>query len=384
MKTLTIRIFPTEEQEKLIWRHIGACRFIWNWSLEKQIEEYNLNKHRIGHTKICKELTRLKLTKEFNWLNEISITSLQQSLRELDRAYNDCFVNGKGFPKFKRKKDIKKSYPVESRKFYFDGEYVQIIKLGRVKFRSSYKFNLPNGNHAYRFRNARIHYKNNKWLLTFVVGDDICDTQANISRLNDYSVGIDLGVKDLCNIAVGDKNIVVPNVNKTKRVRNLDSKLKHLHKVQSRKYNKNGRTFEKTNNIIKVENEIRKVYYHLKKIRKNYTHQMTTMIANLYPKSIVMEDLNVMGLIKNKHLSKYIQEQYFYEFKRQMEYKAKDRGIEFILADRFYPSSKTCSCCGNIKKDLRLSDRTYICEKCGLTIDRDYNAAINLMRYSKH
>lgn len=188
----------------------------------------------------------------------------------------------------------------------------------------------------------------------------------------------------MCNIAVGNDNIVVPNINKTKRVRNLESRLRHLHKVQSRKYKKNGGTLKKTNNIIKVEDEIRKVSYHLKKIRKNYTHQTITMIANLYPKSIVMEDLNVIGLIKNKHLSKYIQEQYFYEFKRQMEYKSKDRNIEFVLADRFYPSSKTCSCCGNVKKDLKLSDRTYTCSKCGLVINRDYNAAINLMKYSKH
>lgn len=384
MKTLIIRIFPTEEQERIIWKHIGACRFIWNWSLENQIKEYNLTKHRIGHTKICKELTKLKSLEEFNWLNDISITSLQQSLRELDRAYNDYFINGRGFPKFKRKKDIKKSYPVESRKFYFDGEFVQIAKLGRVKFRSSYKFNMPDGNHVYRFHNVRIHYKNHKWLLTFVVGDDICDNQANKKELNKYSVGVDLGIKVLCSIAVDDKNIVVPNINKSYRVRKLESKLRHLKRVQSRKYNQNGRTFEKTNNIIKVENEIRKVYYHLKKIRKNYIHQTTTMITNLYPKSITMEDLNVIGLIKNRHLSKSIQNQYFYEFKRQIEYKSKDRGIEFILADRFYPSSKTCSCCGNIKKDLKLSDRTYRCSECGLIIDRDYNAAINLMRYSKH
>lgn len=243
---------------------------------------------------------------------------------------------------------------------------------------------MPDGNHVYRFHNVRIHYKNHKWLLTFVVGDDICDNQANKKELNKYSVGVDLGIKVLCSIAVDDKNIVVPNINKSYRVRKLESKLRHLKRVQSRKYNQNGRTFEKTNNIIKVENEIRKVYYHLKKIRKNYIHQTTTMITNLYPKSITMEDLNVIGLIKNRHLSKSIQNQYFYEFKRQIEYKSKDRGIEFILADRFYPSSKTCSCCGNIKKDLKLSDRTYRCSECGLIIDRDYNAAINLMRYSKH
>lgn len=384
MKTLTVRIFPTEEQEKIIWRHIGACRFIWNWSLENQIKEYRLTRHRIGYTKICKELTKLKATEEFNWLNEISITSLQQTLRELDRAYNDYFTNDKGFPKFKRKKNIKKSYPVESRKFYFDGEYIQIAKLGRVKFYSSYKFNIPNGNHMCRFYNARIHYRNNKWILTFAVDDNICDTQAKKQKLHEYSVGIDLGIKVLCSVAVDDKNITIPNINKSHKVKLLENKLKHLKKVQSRKYNQNGRTFEKTNNIIRVENQIRKIYYHLKNIRKDYIHQTTTLITNLYPKSIIMEDLNVAGLIKNKHLTKSIQDQCFYEFKRQIEYKSKDRGVEFILADRFYPSSKTCSNCGNIKKDLKLSDRTYICSECGLVIDRDYNAAINLMRYSKH
>ncbi len=381
MKNLTIRIYPNQEQEKLLWRHIGACRFIWNWGLETQINEYDETQHRIGATKMCKKLTNLKKQEDFQWLNDISITSLQQTIRELDRAFNDWFlVKDKGKPKFKKKKYGRQSYPVESRKFYFIDDTVQIAKLGKVKFRSSYEF--PQGNRAYRFRNVRIRWENKKWLLSLCVDDDLCDNQAKIKPLNNYNMGIDLGVKILCSVAVGDKHIEVPNINKSKRVKNLESKLRHLHRNQTRKYRTNG-NFDKTKNIIKIEDEIRKVYFRLRKIRKNYTHQTTTYLVNLYPQRIVMEDLNVIGLIKNRHLSKHIQNQYFYEFRRQMEYKCADRGIEFILADRFYPSSKTCSCCGAIKTNLKLSDRTYVCSECGLVIDRDYNAAINLMNYSK-
>ena len=151
----------------------------------------------------------------------------------------------------------------------------------------------------------------------------------------------------------------------------------------SRKYeaNREGDKFVKTNNIIKLEKQIKLLHRKLSNIRNNHIHQATNKIIKLKPFRVVMEDLNIKGMMKNKCLSKAIQEQCFYEFIRQMKYKCEWNGIEFIQVDRFYPSSKTCSCCGNIKKDLKLSDRTYICDKCGLIIDRDLNASINLGNY---
>jgi putative transposase len=152
-----------------------------------------------------------------------------------------------------------------------------------------------------------------------------------------------------------------------------------LQRNVARKYNTNG-NYEKTKNILKAEKQIKELYYHISCIRKNYLHQTTHKLITLLPKRVVMEDLNVIGMMKNKCLSRAIGEQCFSEFIRQMKYKCEWNGIEFIQASRFFPSSKTCSCCGQIKRDLRLEDRVYKCD-CGNVIDRDYNAAINLMRY---
>ena len=152
-------------------------------------------------------------------------------------------------------------------------------------------------------------------------------------------------------------------------------------------YKTYGKVYEdkwhKSNNILKTEEQIRKIHNKLSNIRKNYIHQTTHEIIEIKPKKIVMENLNVSGMMKNKHLSKAIQEQCFYEFIRQVKYKCEWNGIEFEQADRFYPSSKTCSCCGHVKKNLKLKDRIYVCDKCGTIIDRDVNAAINLMNYPK-
>jgi putative transposase len=145
--------------------------------------------------------------------------------------------------------------------------------------------------------------------------------------------------------------------------------------------NKQGEKFIKTNNIVKLEKEIKLIHRKLSNIRNNHIHQATNKITKLYPYRVVMENINIKGMMKNKHLSKAIGQQGFYEFIRQMKYKCEFNGIEFIQADRFYPSSKTCSNCGSIKKDLRLSDRVFQCEECGFAIDRDKNASINLGNY---
>ena len=159
--------------------------------------------------------------------------------------------------------------------------------------------------------------------------------------------------------------------------------MKHQQRAISRKYeaNRTGNKYYKTRNIERAEANLRKIYARINNIRSNYIHQCTHLLVAMLPYRVVMENLNVSGMMKNRHLSKVIQEQGFYEFTRQMKYKCEWMGIEFVQVDRFYPSSKTCSCCGNPKKDLKLKDRAYMCENCGFIIDRDYNAAINLMRY---
>ena len=195
-------------------------------------------------------------------------------------------------------------------------------------------------------------------------------------------IGIDLGIKSL---AVCSDGKIYPNINRTETVRKLKKRQRRLQRSISRKYlkNKKGESYCKTRNIIKSENLLRKIYHRLTGIRQNYRHQITSEIIGRKPSLIVLEDLNVRGMMSNRHLSKAVQEQGFSEFRRQIEYKASWSGIKVVIVDRFYPSSKKCIACGHVKKNLRLSERVYHCEECGNEIDRDLQAAINLRRYGE-
>ena len=225
-----------------------------------------------------------------------------------------------------------------------------------------------------KYSNPRISYDNKYWYISVGV-----EQEEMKEDLTDLSFGVDLGLKDL---AICSNGTVYKNINKTYAVRKKEKRLKKLQRQVSRKYeqNKKGKEYVKTRNIIKLENQIQQVHRRLANIRNNYLHQTTTSIVKTKPYRVVIEDLNVKGMMKNKHLSDAIRKQGFYEFRRQLEYKCKFRGIEFVVADRFYPSSKTCSQCGEINKELKLKDRVYSCS-CGLSIDRDLNASINLSRY---
>lgn len=376
IKSFKIRIYPTKAQEELIWKHIGSCRYIWNWMLAKQEELYAAGEKHLSDFDMIRLITPLKNDGEHEWLYEVSNASLQIVCRDLQKAYKCFFKKLSGFPKFKSRKRSKLSYPVCANRFYFvDNNMVQIQKLGKVRYKTD--FNLPLDK-EHKFSNPRITNRNGKWLLSFGME---CENQT--PKLTDMSMGIDLGIKDLA-IAECNGQIVFHNINKSKKMKELCKKQKHLQRSISRKYeaNKQCKKYIKTKNIERLENKLRKLYCHISNIRQNYIHQCTHALVSLLPSRVVMEDLNITGMIKNRHLARAIQEQCLYEFIRQMRYKCEWNGIEFIQANRFYPSSKTCSCCGNVKRDLKLSDRTYKCDICGLTIDRDYNAAINLSKYA--
>ena len=207
-------------------------------------------------------------------------------------------------------------------------------------------------------------------------------TDDNLDIPTKEGIGIDLGLKDL---AVCSDGNTYKNINKTNKVKKLEIKKRRLQRFISRKYdmNKEGVRYKKTSNIIKREKELLKVIKRLMNIRRNHLHQITSEILKRKPSFICIEDLNVSDMMKNKHLSKAIQQQGFYEFRRQIEYKSAWNNIPVIIADRFFPSSKLCSCCGMIKKDLKLSDRIYKCD-CGNIIDRDYQASLNLKQYGEN
>lgn len=377
IKGFKIRIYPTKEQEKLIWQHIGSCRYIWNYMLDLQIERHKNGEPYLSGYDMVNLLTSLKKDGEHNWLKDVSNDSLAKMCLTLAKDYNSFFKKRTGSPRFKSRKRSKLSFPVRCDRFYFDGETVQIQKIGRVKYKSDFSF--PYGNKQ-KFTNVHVSIVNGKYMLSFGME---CENQA--PRLTDSKVGIDLGIKDLAVVACDDNQLVFHNINKSKRVRDLNCKLKHTQRSIARKYEASKRrtgVYEKTKNIEREEDKLRKICARLTNIRHNYLHQTTNTIVSMLPQRVTMENLNVRGMMKNKHLSRAIAEQGFYEFIRQMKYKCEWNGIEFVQADRFFPSSKTCSCCGAIKRDLKLKDRTFVCPECGFIIDRDYNAAINLMRYA--
>ena len=372
IKSIKIRLSPTKEQEELMFQSVGIARFAYNWGLSKWEEMYKEGL-KPSKAKIKKEFNNsIKKMDDFKWLYNVSGQITAQAFADLEDAYKNFFDGLAQRPKFKNKKKSKKSFYVRYDAIKFSNNRVNIEKIGKVKYSSNYK--IPKLD---KYTNPRCHFDGKYWYLTF--GFEHGESQASLNE--DLSIGIDLGISHLAIVNHLDKPI--KNINKSKEVRRLKKKLKRLQRQVSRKYemNKKGSKFVKTNNIIKLERQIKLVHRRLNNIRNNHIHQATSKIIKLNPYRVVMEDLNVSGMMKNKHLAEKIAEQKFYVFKRQMKYKCEFNKIEFFEADRWYPSSKACSCCKNIKKDLKLSDRTYICNECGLVIDRDKNASINLGNY---
>lgn len=386
--TKKIRLKPTTEQEILFRKSAGVSRWTYNFFLsenERIYKEY-INNGKIGKKSISegdvrKYINNVLKPTTHSWLKEVGSNVMKQGVKDASLALQRYFKGLSGKPKFKSKHKDRPSFYVNyeslSRKQGgFQGEKIGFVKTSEA---------LPKLNKNEKYSNPRITFDGKYWYLS--VGYEV---QESTVELTDESLGIDLGVK---NLAICSNGKVYKNINKTQRVKKLEKKLKREQRklsrkiennIQSYKSNRNPiykRPLKECQNIQKQNRLIRNIHRKLANIRQNHLHQTTTEIVKTKPSRIVMESLNVSGMMKNKHLSKAIQQQKFYEFKRQIEYKSKLNGIEFIQVDKFYPSSKTCSCCGNIKKDLKLSDRMYKCDVCGLVIDRDYNASINLANY---
>ena len=371
IKGIKVRLYPTKEQEILMWKSVGTMRFVYNWTIDKQIKNYDNGGKFISDKDIRKELTQLKKN-ELSWLRELSSQLIAQAVKDACNSYKNFFKGLSQYPKFKSRKRNKPSFYVRYDNLKPTETTVNFEKIGRIKIKAN---QIPLN---VKYSNPRCSYDGKYWYLS--VGIECNENQVEINK--DLSIGVDLGVKDLAILSTGE---VYKNINKSKEMKRLYKKLKRLQRQISRKYemNKNGKKFIKTKNIIKLESQIKLVHRRISNIRNNHQHHLTSNIVNKLPYRVVIEDLNVKGMMENRHLSKAIAKQGFYEIRRQLEYKCKWNGIELVIADRFFPSSKTCSGCGTIKKDLKLSDRTYICEECGLVIDRDLNASINLSRYTK-
>jgi putative transposase len=364
-----VRLFPTLEQEQQMWKSAGVKRWAYNWTLGRQQENYKNGGKFIYDGELRKELTQLKKTDEYKWLNEVSNNVVKQAVKDACNAYMRFFKKLSDFPKFKSKKSSNPSFYNDNGKLKVKKDVVLLEKIGWVKIKEKFPTEC-------KYFRPTVSFDGKYWYLSVGI-----EQQNKIGELTGEVIGVDVGIKDL---AVCSNEMTFGNINKTRTVKKIEKKLYMLQRKTSKKYemNKEGNKYQKTNNIVKLEKHIRLIYRRLIGIRKNHLHQATNQIVKTKPSKVVMESLDVKEMMRNKYLAKAIQHQNLYEFKKQIKYKCEFNGIEFVEADRWYPSSKTCSECGHIKKHLSLSERTYICEECGCIIDRDFNAAVNLSRYS--
>ncbi|MGN0252072.1 MAG: RNA-guided endonuclease InsQ/TnpB family protein [Oliverpabstia sp.] len=383
IKTIRVMLLPNNKQKTKLFQYANTARFAYNWALGREQENYKNGGKFISDGDLRIEFTQLKKTNEYAWLNNVSNNVTKQAIKDACEAYRDFFKGYTKFPRFKSKKHAAPKFYQDNVKIQFTDTHVKVEGFATSKKKNKQKLNwiklaeqghIPTEN--VKYMNPRMKYDGLNWYITVGIEYKDCTTLPS-----NEGIGIDLGIKDL---AICSDEHKYQNINKTQRIKKLERRKRRLQRSISRKYEKNkkGGSYCKTSNIIKSEKELLKLDHRLVNIRQNYLHQTTTEIVKTKPSYIVLEDLNVKGMMKNKHLSKTVQQQCFGEFRRQIEYKSAWNNIPVIIADRFFPSSKLCSCCGNIKKDLKLSDRIYKCE-CGNVIDRDYQAALNLKRYGE-
>ena len=383
IKSMKVRLLPNNKQLTKLFQYAGCGRFAYNWAIAREQENHKLGNKFLSDNELRKEFTQLKKQDGYKWLNKISNNVVKQAIKDACNSYKRFFKGQSKYPKFKNKKNSKQSFYQDNVAIQFTDTHVKIEGFATSRKKNKQKLNwiklcekgrIPTN---CKYMNPRFTFDGLHWWLTVSV-----DVDDNTNIPTSEGIGIDLGLKDLATCSDGN---TYKNINKTNKVEKMEKRKRRLQRSISRKYNMNkeGERYRKTSNIIKREKELLKLSRRLTNIRHNYLHQTTSEIIKRKPSFICIEDLNVSGMMKNKHLSKAVQQQGLYEFRRQIEYKSSWNNITVIIADRYFPSSKLCSCCGEIKKDLRLSDRIYTCD-CGNIIDRDYQASLNLKQYGEN
>ena len=372
-----MEINPTDEQKSKIHRTIGVSRFIYNFYIAYNKEIYEREGKFVSGIDFSKWLNNeyIPNNQDMKWIKEVSSKATKQAIMNGDKAFRDFFKKAKGFPRFKKKKnqDVKAYFPKNNKTDWtLERHRVKIPTLGWVRLK---EFGYIPVNSV--VKSGTVSQKADRYYVSILVEDDYIE----VSKSTNEGVGIDLGVKEFAVCSDGSK---FKNINKTSTVKKIEKKLKREQRKLSRKYesleirNKNIKEGRATRqNIQKQVVKVQRLHQRLANIRTDYINKIVSSIIKQKPSYITIEDLNVKGMMKNKHLSKAIASQKFFEFKTKLTVKCKENHIELRIVDRFYPSSKTCSQCGKVKKDLKLSDRIYKCD-CGFTIDRDLNASINL------
>ena len=374
LKSFKTEINPTEEQKIKIRKTIGTCRYIYNFYLAHNKELHDNGEKFMSSASFRKWLNNEYLPKnpEYSWIKEAYSKAVTQSVNNARTAFTRFFKHQSAFPNYKKKgkSDVKMYFVKNNPKDCFcERHRINIPTLGWVRIKE--KGYIPTTKDGYVIKSGSVSIKADKFYVSVLV--EIPD--AGIAGNSNEGIGIDLGLKDFAIVSNGK---TYKNINKSARLKKLEKQLIREQKCLSRKYEnlKKGKTTQRAN-IHKQKLKVQKLHHKIDNIRTDYINKTIAEIVKTKPSYITIEDLNVKGMMKNRHLSKAVAAQKFYEFRTKIQAKCNESGIELRVVDRFYPSSKLCHCCGCIKKDLKLSDRIYKC-KCGYIEDRDFNAALNL------
>ena len=374
LKSFKTEINPTEEQKVKIRKTIGACRYIYNFYLA-----HNKELHDNGEKFMSGKSFSVWLNKEYLpknpdklWMKEVSSKSVKRSIENGCVAFTRFFKHQSAFPNFKKKgtSDVKmyfvKNNPKDCR---CERHRMNIPSLGWVRIKE--KGYVPTTKDGYVMKSGHVSIKADRYYVSVLI--EIPNNK--IANNSKEGIGIDLGLKDFAIVSNGK---TYKNINKSAKLKKLEKQLIREQRSLSRKYEnlKKGESTQRAN-IQKQKLKVQKLHHKIDNIRTDYINKTIAEMVKTKPSYITIEDLNVSGMMKNKHLSKAVASQKFYEFRTKLQAKCKENGIELRVVDRWYPSSKTCHCCGAIRKDLKLSDRIFQCD-CGYIEDRDFNAALNL------
>lgn len=375
-----IELIPNNQAKTYFKKAFGCSRLAYNWGLAKWQEYYKAGIKKT-HLDLKKEFNAIK-KEQFPFVYEVSKYATQQPFLNLNLAFQKFFKDLKGgklsYPRFKRKRDYEGS-------FYLGGDIIKILQkdngkaylkvpnLGLVKLRENLRF-------QGKINSATISQKGDKYFASFSVEvpqEEFIKTH-RVKESKGEILGIDVGLKSFVSLSNGLK------LNAPKPLNKLTRKLKRVSRQLSKKQHPKtkGDKLKKSNNYLRQSLKLRKLHTKIANVRSDFLHKLTSVLVNHY-QYFCVESLNVKGMMKNHHLARSLSDVSFFEFKRMLTYKSAYRGNEIIEAERFYPSSKTCSCCGYKKESLALSERIFKCENCGIVIDRDYNASLNLKQYAR-
>ena len=377
LKSYKTEIDPSDEQKQKIAKTIGTCRYVYNLYLSRNKEIYEKEKRFLSGMDFSKWLNNELIPNDpsLSWIKEVSSKAVKKSIMNAETAYRRFFKHQSAFPRFKKKgkRDAKMYFVKTDAKAVIRCERhrIKIPTLGWVRLKE--KGYIPTTKSGLVIKSGHVSQKAGRYYVSVLVEEP----DRMIPEAAGKGIGIDLGLKELAVLSSGEK---IRSINKTAKIKSLEKKLKREQRSLSRKHENAGKQKKggSCSNIEKQKLKVQKLHQRIDNVRTDYINKAVNGVVKTKPSYITIEDLNVKGMMKNRHLSKAVASQKFYEFRTKLKYKCDTNGIELRVVDRWYPSSKTCNCCGFVKRDLKLSDRTFRCPECGTVTDRDYNAALNL------